>query len=217
MLVAPLLTAGVTDEVAQELQMPIGPQMMDDVEEPMPARPATLKDPGTPDRIVQEQHSLTNFPSQPWCKMFVESRGHMIHRIENSRKSRQLCLNFSLTTGTLEMEAIYRLLVSSWEETPLLEPSTRRWCQTPRRWTCQWWLQQPSRATWSMNACLHGDKEGALQPPLDKAARECRPANSAASVTDTEPSEQWSRGGSRLHSAWTCSYLAVLKDKLPVF
>ena len=47
MLVAPLLTAGVSDEVAQELQVPIGPQMLDDVEEPMLARPATLKDPGT--------------------------------------------------------------------------------------------------------------------------------------------------------------------------
>ena len=46
-------------EVAQELQMPIGPQMLDDVEEPMPARPATLKDPGTPDQIVMEQYSLT--------------------------------------------------------------------------------------------------------------------------------------------------------------
>ena len=38
-----LLTAGVSDEVAQELQMPMGPQMLEDVEEPMPARPATLR------------------------------------------------------------------------------------------------------------------------------------------------------------------------------
>ena len=53
------MTAGVSDEVAQELQMPIGPQILDDVEKPMPARPATLKDPGTPDRIVMEQQSLT--------------------------------------------------------------------------------------------------------------------------------------------------------------
>ena len=65
MLVAPLLTAGVSDEVAQELQMPIGPQMLDDVEEPMLAHPATLKDPDTPDQIVLEQHSLTHFPRQP--------------------------------------------------------------------------------------------------------------------------------------------------------
>ena len=29
--------------------------MLEDVEEPMPARPATLRDPGTPDQIVMEQ------------------------------------------------------------------------------------------------------------------------------------------------------------------
>ena len=75
MLVAPLSTAGARDEVAQELQMPMGPQMLENVEEPMPARPATLRDPDTPDQIVMEQHSLAHFPSQPWCKMCVESRG----------------------------------------------------------------------------------------------------------------------------------------------
>ena len=31
----PLVAAGVIDDVAQELQMPIGPQTWDDVEEPM--------------------------------------------------------------------------------------------------------------------------------------------------------------------------------------
>ena len=55
MLVAPLSTAGVSDEVAQELQMPMDPQMLEDVEEPMPARPATLRVPGTPDQIVMEK------------------------------------------------------------------------------------------------------------------------------------------------------------------
>ena len=48
-MVAPLTTAGVSDEVAQELQMPMGPQMLDDVDELMPARPTTLRDPGSPD------------------------------------------------------------------------------------------------------------------------------------------------------------------------
>ena len=71
MLVAPLSTACVSDEVAQELQMPMGPQVLEDVEEPMPPRPSTLKDPGTSDQNVMAQ-----FPSQPWCKMCVESRGH---------------------------------------------------------------------------------------------------------------------------------------------
>ena len=35
MLMAPLVTTGVSDDVAQELQMLIGPQTLDDVEEPM--------------------------------------------------------------------------------------------------------------------------------------------------------------------------------------
>ena len=63
---APLLTAGVSDEVAQELQVQMGPQMLEEVDESMPTRPTTLKDPGTPRQIVMEQHSLTHFPSQPW-------------------------------------------------------------------------------------------------------------------------------------------------------
>ena len=85
MMVAPLSTAGVSDEVAQELQMPMGPQMLEDVEKPMPARPATLRDPGTPDQLVMEQHSLTHFPSQPWCKMCVESRGRDSPHREQSK------------------------------------------------------------------------------------------------------------------------------------
>ena len=63
MLMAPLVTTGVTDDVAQEVEVPIGPQTLLIAEEPKPSRPATLKDPGTPDQIV----SLTHFPSQPWC------------------------------------------------------------------------------------------------------------------------------------------------------
>ena len=40
---APLTTAGVSDEVAQEVQMSVGPQMLEDVEEPMLARPANAQ------------------------------------------------------------------------------------------------------------------------------------------------------------------------------
>ena len=85
MLVAPLSTVAVSGEVAQELQMPMGPQMLEDVEVPMPALPATLRDPGTPDQIVMEQHSLTHFPSQSWCKMCVESRGRDSPHPEQSK------------------------------------------------------------------------------------------------------------------------------------
>ena len=84
-MVAPLTTAGVSDEVAQEIQMPLGKQMREDVEEPMLARLATLRDPSTPDQIVMEQHNLTHFPSQPWCNMCVESRGHDSPHREQSK------------------------------------------------------------------------------------------------------------------------------------
>ena len=51
--------------------------------------------------------------------------------------------------------------VSSWGPTPLLEPSTRHWCQTPRRWSCPTWLlERPSlvRDLECERFCLHGDK-----------------------------------------------------------
>ena len=41
--------------------MPIGPQTLGDVVEPMPSRLATFKDPDTPDHIVLDQYSLTHF------------------------------------------------------------------------------------------------------------------------------------------------------------
>ena len=53
---APLVTAGVSDDVAQALE---------DVQEPMPSRPATLKDPVTPGQIVLDLHRLTHFPEPP--------------------------------------------------------------------------------------------------------------------------------------------------------
>ena len=76
------------------------------------------------------------------------------HHIENSRKSTQLCLNFSSTTGTWVTEALCGSHASSWEQTPLLEPSTRRWCPTPRRWTCLMLLrQQPNGCvTWGIHS-----------------------------------------------------------------
>ena len=51
-LISPLTATEVSDDAAQELQMPIGSQALSDVEEPMPSRLATLRDPGTSDQIV---------------------------------------------------------------------------------------------------------------------------------------------------------------------
>ena len=116
-LFAPLATVGVTDEVAQELQMPMGPQMLEDVEDPMPARLATLRDPGTFDHIVMEQHSLTHFPSQPCCKICVESRGRdSPHREQSKIDAVMPLLQFDY--GTWVTESLCRSRASSWEQAP---------------------------------------------------------------------------------------------------
>ena len=84
--------------------------------------------------------------------------------------------------------------------------------------------EQPSGCvTWrrgNERSCLHGDKEGVLQLVLDSAATECRPLgqdwqSSTTSVTDTEKSEQRSRGDGFLRSARSCfaHSLAVLKEQ----
>ena len=49
-----LVTVGVSDDVAQELRR-LAAQALKDVEEPMPSRPATLRDPGTLDQTVLDQ------------------------------------------------------------------------------------------------------------------------------------------------------------------
>ena len=163
-MVAPLTTAGVSDEVAQELQMPMGPQMLEDVEEPMPARPATLKDPGTPDQIVMEQHSLTHFPSRPWCKMCFESRGHDSPHREPSKNDAvvpQLLFDHGYmgNGGPLQVHLL--------------------WCRTPRRWTYPPLWQQKSSGcvTWGMNAfdCYWTEwqKNGVLKDNTGKFYDKC--------------------------------------------
>ena len=149
----PLVTAGASDDVAQELRMPIGPQALEDVEESMPSRPVTFEGPGTPDPIVLDQHSLTHFPSQPWCKVCVESRGRDSPHREQSKIDTAVP-QFQVDYGHMGIEALCRLRVSSWEPTPLLEPYTRQWCLTPRRWACSTWLlEQPSGCvTWGIHS-----------------------------------------------------------------
>ena len=86
--------------------------------------------------------------------MCVESRGHdsiTSRTVENPRR----CASTSVrsTAGTWVTEALCRSRASLWEQTPLLEPSMRRWCPTPRRWTCPMLLRQHPNGcvTW----CIH--------------------------------------------------------------
>ena len=60
----------MSDDVAQKLHIPIGVQAMSDVDELMPSRPATPRNPVSPDQIVVEYDMLTYFPSQPWFRRY---------------------------------------------------------------------------------------------------------------------------------------------------
>ena len=103
-MVASLSTAGVSDEAAQELQMPMG-----SADAGRRARSSTLKDPGTPDQIVLEQHTSDTLSESTPCARCASNLEDVIHRTVNSRKSMQLYLNFSLIRGYIgRWEALYR-------------------------------------------------------------------------------------------------------------
>ena len=116
MMFAPLSTADVSNEVAQELQMPMGPQMLEDVEEPMPARSATLRDPGTPDQIGMGQLSLTKFPSQPgaMCASNTEERSRT-HEDQSCRATKATQSTFWVLRSPRQAKALRRKTVqTSW-------------------------------------------------------------------------------------------------------
>ena len=74
----------MSDNVAQEIQIPIGLRAMNVVDELMHSRPATLRDPVSPDQIVVEYHKLTYFTSQPWFRRYPVDE--TLPRSENNRK-----------------------------------------------------------------------------------------------------------------------------------
>ena len=102
----------------------------------MAARLASLRDPGTPDQIVMEQHNLIHFR----CNLGVRCASNpeeMVRHIET-----QLCLNFTSTAGT--WPSADRMLLR--RNRHILEPSNRRWYGTPRTTLSQ---QQPNGCvTW---------------------------------------------------------------------
>ena len=185
----------------------MGPQMLEDVEKPMLTRPATLRDPGTPDQIVMEQHSLTHFPSQPWCKMCVETRGRDSPYREQSKidavvRQHQFDNVYMGDGGPLQIACfLVGADTSSGAIHATMVPDSKK-------------MDMPyvvlATAKWVRDLGLerqHGDKEGVLQLLLDEVAKECRPrtrptrANGAAEKTVSAV-----RGPAR-------TYLAGLKDK----
>ena len=157
-MVAPLTTAGVSDEVAQETQTPVGPQMLEDVEERTPARPATLRDPSTPDQIVMEQLNLTHFPSQPWCKMCIQSRGHdSRHREQSVVPQLQFDYGYMGDGGPLQIACFLEGTdTSSGAIHATMVPDSKKMDKPNVVATTAKWVRDLGYELF----CRHGDKEG---------------------------------------------------------
>ena len=155
--------------------MPLGPQALDDVEEPMSARLVTLKDPGTLDQIVLDQHSLTHFPNQPWCKMCVEYRGRDSPHREQSKIDAvvpQLQFDHGCMRGGGPLEVACVLVgtdTSSGAIHATMVPDSKK-MDIPHvvAGTAKWVRDREYE-----RFCIHGEK-GVLQLLLDKVTKECR-------------------------------------------
>ena len=133
----------------------------------------------------------------------------MILHIENSRTFDTLVPQLQLTTATWETEALCRLRVSSWEQAPLPEPYTGRWCRIPRRVVA-------GTATWVRDLLyerfsLHGDNQGVFHFLLDNVAKECRlEGQDWQNLREMSPTQCHQSNGAveegRLHSARSCSH-----------
>ena len=146
----------------------------------------------------------------------------MIHHFENSRKSLQLHLNFSLITGTWGMEgplqiacfhvgadtssgAIHATMVLDSKKMDMLYvvAGTAKWV----------------RDLGYERFFLHGDKEGVLQLLLDKVAKECRPAGQDWQILrQVSPTQSHQSNGAAEKAVSTVrglagTYLAVMKTK----
>ena len=226
MLVAPLSTVGVSDEVAQELHMLMGPQMLEDDEEPMLARPATLRDPGTPDQIVMELHSLTLFLGQPWCKMCVEYRGRdsphrdqsKIDAVVSQRQfdygymgdGDQIQIACFLVGAHTSSGAIHATMVSDSKkmDIPYVVAATAKWVRDLEYERFFVYLET---------------KKGVLQLLLDKVAKTCRPEGQDWQILrHVSPTQSHQSNGAAEKAVSTVrglarTYLEVLKDKIPCF
>ena len=192
----------------------------------MPARPAQLRDPGTPDQFVTEQHNLTHFPSRPWCKMCVESRGPDSPHREQSQidavvPQLQCEYGYMGDGGPLQIAcflvgtdtscgAILATMVpdSKKMDMPHVVATTAKWV---RDLGCE-------------RFCPHGDKGGVLQLLLDTVAKEVVLKNKIGkfyvkchrhkAIRAMEPP----RKPSPQCAVWReRTFLAVLKDKIPSF
>ena len=124
------------------------------------------------------------------------------------------------------MEVLFRKRASLWEQTPLLEPSTRRWYRTPRRWTCPTLSQQqPSGCvTWGMNAFVYmGTEKEFYNCYWTKWQKACRPEGQDRQILrQASPTQSHQSNGAAEKIVSTVrglarTFLAVVKDKIPSF
>ena len=144
----------MSDEVAQELQMPVGPQMLEDVEEPMPARPATLRDPGTPDQIVMEQHHDSPHRERSNIDAVVPQPQFDFGYMGDGGSLQIACFLVGTDTSS---GAIHATMVpdSKKMDMPYVVATTAKWV----------------RDLVYERFCLHGDKEGVLQLLLGQSGK----------------------------------------------
>ena len=202
MLMAPLVTAGVSDDVTQELQMPMGQQTLDDAEEPTPARPATLKDPGTLDQIVLDQHSVTHFPSQPWCKMCVDREQSKIDAVVPQLRFADGYLGdggpLQIACFLVGSGAIHATMVrdSKNMDMPHVVAGTAK----------------RVRDLGYERVCLHGVKEAVLQLLLGKVAKECRPQGQDWQI-HVSPTQSHQGNGAAEKAVTTCSNISCVSQR----
>ena len=136
----------------------------------MLARPATLRDPRTPDQIVVEQHSLTHFPSQSWCKMCVESRARDSPHREQSNidavvPQLQFDYGYMGDGGPLQIACfLVGTDTSSGAMHATMVPDSKKMDMTHVVAATTKWVSD----LWYARFCPHGDKEGVLQLLLDR-------------------------------------------------
>ena len=148
----------------------------------------------------------------------------MVLHIENSRTLAQWFHNSTLTTVTKETEALHRLHVSSWEQTPLLGPFFDNGSRLQEdghallaagtaKWVRDWEYER---------LCLHGDKEGVLQLLLVKVAKECRLKNKTDILRQVSPTQSHQSNGAAEKAVSAVrglarTYLTVIRDKIASF
>ena len=124
-----------------------------------------------------EQHNLTHFPSQPWCKMCVESRGHDSPHREQSKidavvPQLQFDYGYMGDGGPLQIACfLVGADTSSGATHATMVPDSKKMDMLHVVAATAKWVRDLGYERF----CLHGDKQGVLQLLLDKVAKECRP------------------------------------------